>query len=60
MRLRISIPRVERERVRPPEACPHCGKKCLNPHQVRCRKPIRDTKWEEVVAQRWKGLRCKR
>lgn len=58
--MRIGIPQVERERVRPPEACPYCGKKCLKPHQLRCWKPIRDTKWEEVVAQRWKCLRCKR
>ncbi len=60
MRLRISIPDVERERVRPPEACPYCGRKTLKPHQLRCRKAIRDTKWEEVVVQRWKCLRCRR
>jgi len=60
MRLRVCIPRVEPERVAAPERCPYCGGEYLKSHQRRCKKPLRDTKHEEVEAQRWRCLTCKR
>lgn len=60
MRLRVSIPQVEPERVVAPKRCPYCGKKYLKAHQRRCKKPLRDTKYEEVKAQRWRCLSCRR
>ncbi len=39
---------------------PYCGGKYLKAHQRRCKKPLRDTKYEDVEAQRWRCLSCKR
>jgi hypothetical protein len=59
MRLHLLLPRVEPEQIVPPTACPNarCGGQHFRRHQ-RVTKPVRDTVYEEVTAERYECLRC--
>jgi hypothetical protein len=61
MRLQLILPGVEPENVALPEVCPYEG--CGGAHfglQQAVAKAVRDTVYEEVTAQRYQCLRCKR
>jgi transposase-like protein len=62
MRLRVHIPRVNPEALRPPEICPSpdCDGRHFKPHQQNCDKQVQDSEYERVNVQRWKCLRCQR
>jgi len=59
MRLLLILPRVEPEEIKPPSICPYedCdGSRFQFWQEVR--KPLRDTKYSQVVAHRYQCLRC--
>ena len=61
MRLHLILPRVEPEEIKPPSECPHEG--CDGTHFQfiqEVKKPLRDTKYPQVVAHRYQCLRCLR
>jgi transposase-like protein len=69
MHLNLHLPKVEPLDVHPPTHCPlrdrrHPKKNCsgthFKPHQLHCRKPLRDTKHPQVIARRYRCLKCKR
>jgi len=59
MRLLLILPRVEPEEIIPPCECPYegCGGTHLQFIQE-VKKPLRDTKYPQVVAHRYRCLRC--
>jgi transposase-like protein len=61
MRLKLILPQVVPAELRLPEHCPYekCGGHHFRFHQT-VEKPLRDTRYPEVVAHRYKCLRCKR
>jgi len=61
MRLHLILPRVEPEQIIPPSACPHpgCPGRHFRLHQA-VAKPVRDTLFTQVPAQRYQCLRCRR
>jgi transposase-like protein len=59
MRLLLILPRVEPEEIRPPSECPYEG--CDGTHFQfiqEVEKLLRDTKYPQVVAHRYRCLRC--
>jgi transposase-like protein len=62
MRLKVRIPRVDPEVMQFPDQCPYqdCDGPYFQPHEYDCDKPLRDTKYSQVKAQRHKCLRCGR
>jgi transposase-like protein len=59
MRLHLILPRVEPEEIKPPSVCPYEG--CDGTHFQfiqEVEKPLRDTKYPQVVAHRYQCLRC--
>jgi hypothetical protein len=62
MRVRARFPRLEPDVMQPPMVCPcqDCQGEYLKMHEQRCAKPLRDTKFERVVACRRKCLACRR
>lgn len=61
MKLQLLLPRVEPEKLEEPKVCPYegCGGKRVRWHQD-VKKALRDTKYEQVPAQRYQCLKCKR
>jgi hypothetical protein len=61
MRLELRLPVVKPDEIRPPTVCgyPACGGQHLQLHQVVV-KPVRDTVFEQVLAHRYRCLRCGR
>ena len=61
MRLQLILPQVNVTRYRKPSACPHedCQGRHFEHHQE-VGKPLKDTKYREVVAHRYRCLRCRR
>jgi hypothetical protein len=61
MRLELRLPVVKPEEIRLPTVCgyPACGGQHLQLHQVVV-KPVRDTVFEQVLAHRYRCLRCGR
>ncbi|MDQ6659590.1 MAG: IS66 family transposase [Chloroflexota bacterium] len=61
MKLHLVLPRVEPDKVATPTRCPYqgCDGKRLRWHQE-VAKAIRDTKYEQVQAQRYQCLKCQR
>lgn len=59
MRLHLILPRVEPEKINPPSECPHkdCDGTRFQFLQA-VEKPLRDTKYSQVVAHRYRCLRC--
>lgn len=68
MHLNVRLPKVEPTHIEPPTLCPlrdrKNPKKCngthFKEHQLRCRKPLRDTRHTQVTAQRYRCLKCNR
>jgi transposase-like protein len=62
MRLKVRIPRVSPEVMQVPDQCPYqdCDGQHFKPHEYDCDKPLRDTKYSQVKAQRYQCLRCQR
>jgi len=62
MRVRARIPTVETTVRQTPTECPYkgCRGRYFKLHQAACCKPLRDTKLDQVTAQRWKCLKCDR
>jgi hypothetical protein len=61
MRLHLILPRVEPEEIKPPSVCPF--EDCDGTHfqfLQAVEKPLRDTKYSQVVAHRYQCLRCLR
>jgi len=61
MRLQLILPRVEPNEMSLPSICPYegCEGRHFRLHQE-VRKPLKDTRFDSVVAQRYKCLRCER
>lgn len=61
MRLELRLPVVKPDEISPPTVCPYpdCGGEHLQLHQVVV-KPVRDTVFEQVLAHRYRCLRCGR
>jgi transposase-like protein len=61
MRLHMILPQVEPTEMTLPSTCPYkgCGGRHFEFHQA-VPKPLRDTRYPEVEAHRYKCLRCKR
>ena len=61
MKLQLLLPPVEPDKLTAPSQCPYegCGGKRVRWHQD-VKKAIRDTKYEQVPAQRYQCLTCKR
>jgi transposase-like protein len=69
MHLTVRVPKVEPAQIQPPTRCPlpqpkHPKRKCsgtrFKPHQLICAKPLRDTHYTQVIAQRYRCLTCGR
>lgn len=69
MHLTVRLPKVQPHEIRPPTHCPLRGrgksrKTCpgtrFKLHQVVCRKPLRDTRYSEVLCHRYRCLKCQR
>lgn len=69
MHLQVSLPKLQPNEYRLPTECPwrarhnrkqKCGGTRFKAHQRHCRKPIRDTRHRQVVAQRYVCLKCHR
>lgn len=59
MRLHLILPRVEPDEIKPPSECPYEG--CDGTHFQfiqEVEKPLRDTRYPQVVARRYQCLRC--
>jgi len=61
MRLKLLLPRVEPDLYHEPRVCPYagCGGHRFHLRQA-CRKAVRDTVVQEVIARRYECLRCGR
>ncbi len=69
MHLNVRLPKVEPQTIQPPTRCPlphptQPKRKCrgtrFKAHQRYCRKPVRDTRQVQVIAQRYRCLKCQR
>jgi hypothetical protein len=62
MRLRVSIPQVDPTVMEAPEVCPYpdCDGKYFKIHRQNCDRPLSDTEYDRVDAERRACLRCKR
>jgi transposase-like protein len=64
MHLSVRLPKVLPEQIQPPQRCllkqgsQKCKGKHFKLHQVVCRKPLRETKYSEVIAHRYRCLKC--
>jgi len=62
MRVRARIPAVEPTIMQEPSVCPYpgCQGRFFKNHQLQCKKPLRDTKLDQVTTRRQKCLTCGR
>lgn len=62
MQVKVRIRPVNPDVYKVPEVCPHdgCEGTAFKPHQQHCPKPLRDPRYEEVKAKRYRCLRCNR
>ncbi len=64
MHLSVRLPKVLPDQIQPPTRCPlkngkrKCSGRHFKLHQVVCRKPLRDTKFAEVLCHRYRCLKC--
>jgi transposase-like protein len=64
MHFSVRLPKVVPDQIPPPRRCPlkqgkqTCKGTHFKLHQVVCRKPLRDTKFSEVLCQRYRCLKC--
>ncbi len=69
MHLTVRLPKVEPTQIQPPTHCPlrargqakrTCPGTQFKLHQIICRKSVRDTRYTEVIAHRYRCLKCQR
>jgi transposase-like protein len=69
MHLSVRLPKVEPLHLEPPTRCPlhnpknpkqHCSGTYFKEHEWNCRKPVRDTRYAQVTARRYRCLKCNR
>ena len=69
MHLSVRLPKVEPLHIEPPTHCPlpdpknrkkKCGGTHFKAHQQNCQKPLRDTRYSQVTARRYRCLKCQR
>ncbi len=69
MHLNVRLPKVQPDEIELPTRCPlldlkHPTRKCpgtrFKAYQRYCRKPVRDTRHVQVIAQRYRCLTCRR
>jgi transposase-like protein len=69
MHLNVRLSKVEPLHIEPPKHCPlpdpknpksKCNGTHFKEHQWNCRKPIRDTRYHQVTARRYRCLKCQR
>ncbi|MCA1705020.1 MAG: transposase [Actinobacteria bacterium] len=67
MHLSVRLPKVQPDQIQPPLRCPlrrrnrkPCSGLRFKLHQVVCRKPLRDTRYPEVLCHRYRCLKCGR
>ena len=69
MHLSVRLPKVQPSQIELPTRCPlphpkdskrKCGGTHFKAHQQYCRKPIRDTRHVQVIARRYRCLKCQR
>jgi len=69
MHLSVRLPKVEPAHIEPPTRCPlrdprNPKKKCdgthFKEHRANCCKPLRDTRHAQVMARRYRCLKCQR
>lgn len=69
MHLAVCLPKVEPTQIATPRRCPlpargdskkRCSGTHFKLHQVVCRKSVRDTRYLEVIAHRYRCLKCQR
>jgi hypothetical protein len=67
MHLQVRLPKVEPAHIEPPSQCPFrdrknrkkpCAGTHFKAHQWNCRKPLRNTKHTQVMAHRYRCLKC--
>jgi transposase-like protein len=68
MHLTVRLPKVEPQTIQPPTRCPlldpkNRKKRCrgthFKEHQLTCAKPLRDTRYTQVTARRYRCLKCR-
>jgi transposase-like protein len=68
MHLSVRIPKLDPTAIQPPTRCPlkhpktkrQCTGTQFKLHQAHCRKPVRDLRHTQVIAQRYRCLKCQR
>lgn len=69
MHLSVRLPKVEPLNIEPPTRCPlpnpnnpqrKCSGTHFKEHEWNCGKPVRDTKYNQVTARRYRCLKCNR
>jgi transposase-like protein len=69
MHLSVRLPKVQPSQIELPTHCPlphpngskrKCGGTHFKAHQQYCRKPVRDTRHVQVIARRYRCLKCQR
>jgi transposase-like protein len=69
MHLSVRLPKVEPLHIEPPTHCPlrdpknpkkQCNGTHFKAHELHCHKPVRDTRYSQVTAQRYRCLKCNR
>lgn len=69
MHLNVRLPSIQPDAIQPPKHCPYpdrrhrkqpCRGTQFKLHQVHCLKPLRDTHYRQVCAQRYRCLTCQR
>lgn len=69
MHLSVYLPKVQPQEIQPPTHCPlpdpqlpkrKCSGTHFKAHEVHCRKPVRDTRQTQVIARRYRCLKCRR
>ena len=69
MHLNVRLPSIQPETIQPPKSCPYSARRhrkqpCRGTqfklHQRHCLKPLRDTHYTHVSAQRYRCLTCQR
>ena len=68
MHISVRLPKLEPNAIQPPTRCPlkypktrrRCTGTRFKMHQAHCRKPVRDLRHTQVIAQRYRCLKCQR
>ncbi len=68
MHISVRLPKLEPNAIQPPTRCPlkypktrrRCTGTRFKMHQAHCRKPVRDLRHTQVIARRYRCLKCQR